>query len=217
MILGSTYFSIPTYHTSWLHLSEPDLPISLLDAAGIIQFLIDLLKSKVGISLLQISCISLSFIQFSLSLSLSPRTAKSTFRYRKHNDCVSISFPFSTVNWKALLQQILSPTLRQFPGGQDDPTHDLPSVSWGEDDRTVTLQLFGCCWMLRNSGSLLGTRNRGAWQECKSACAPDLCSWRSWRAWAHILCLGLSQPYGQTHSSERARLGCCTDFLQLSW
>ena len=29
--------------------------------------------------------------------------------------------------------------------------------------------------------------------------------------------LGLSQPFGQTHSSERARLGCCTDFLQWIW
>ena len=31
------------------------------------------------------------------------------------------------------------------------------------------------------------------------------------------LCLGLSQPFGQTHSSGRARLGCRTNFLQWLW
>ena len=31
------------------------------------------------------------------------------------------------------------------------------------------------------------------------------------------ICSGLSQPFGQPHSSERARLGCCTDFLQRMW
>ena len=31
------------------------------------------------------------------------------------------------------------------------------------------------------------------------------------------LCLEVSQPFGGTHSSERARWGCCTNFLQWMW
>ena len=34
--------------------------------------------------------------------------------------------------------------------------------------------------------------------------------------WSMNMCLGLS-PFGQTHSSERARLDCCADFLQRMW
>ena len=113
------------------------------------KFLIDLLKSKVGIFLLPISCLNLSFsfIQFSLSHHLSS-DGESTFRsrmfveilsifQRMRNVGVSISLPFSTVNYKLILQQILCPKLPQFPGGLVDSTHDLPSFSRGLEVRAL--------------------------------------------------------------------------------
>ena len=42
-------------------------------------------------------------------------------------------------------------------------------------------------------------------------------SWRSWRASAHNLCLVLMQPFGQTHSTERARLGCSCNGCGRRW
>ena len=105
-----------------------------------IQFnTIDLLKRMIPISLFPISGLNLSLnlIQFLLSLFLSPRTAKSTFRSRicwrfslstnAQSLCLDL-FSLSTMNKKALLQQTLCPTLPQFPGGQNGPTHDLPSI-----------------------------------------------------------------------------------------
>ena len=65
------------------------------------------------------------------------------------------------------------------------------------------LDWWGSWWRRLGAGTL------GDCRGCRSACAPDPCWWRSW---AHNLCLRLSRPFGQTHSSERARLGFGANF-----
>ena len=112
------------------------------------KFLIDLLKSKVRISLFPISRLNLGVMQFLMSYSLSSDVqlnfpSKDLWRFLlSFNECTTFvsrsPFPFEECEpKKAFLPQNLCPTLPQFAGRQNDPTHDLPSVSRGLRVRTL--------------------------------------------------------------------------------
>ena len=182
--------------------------------------------------------LSLSLKQFLLSFSRS-RTAKSTFRSRNFwrfslsfNECttsvsrsLSLSTEMQSVCRNRFSVQFCSSFLEARTTLQ--MTCTLFPETRGTMMELCKLLFACCCWMLLNSTNLLdwgesrwrrlGTRNWGGCWRFWSACVPDPCRWRSWRVWAHNLCLGLSQPFGKTHSSERARLGLCADFLQRMW